>query len=134
MNDDFLPGAAGSLTGAGIQQPGDIQTLGSSTLYNLLEEMVRLRGRNEAQHKLFEQALARMRDQLKASFDSFAADTQRAYQTLRQEINGEKRASMTFLGELLEINQDLEDIAAAAPPVDDPEAVARWIEAVRIQS
>ena len=82
MNDDFKVGA-----GDGLGAP-DIQTLGSSTLFNLLEEMIRLRSRNEAQHKLFEQTLNRTRDALTTSFNSFAADTQRAYQDLRKEGMG----------------------------------------------
>jgi molecular chaperone GrpE (heat shock protein) len=130
MNDDLLPGVSAE-PALGLPE---IHTLGSSTLYNLLQEMIRLRARNEAQHKLFEQTLSRMRDDLKTSFNSFAADTQRAYQQLRQETHGEKRVSMALLNELLEVGQDLEGIVAARPALDQPEAVQRWIEAVEIES
>ena len=109
-------------------------TLGTSSLYKLLEGFIALREKNDRQHKLFDQALAKARDALQASFNSFAADTQRAYQQLRQEIHGEKRVSLALLNELLEINADLAHICAARPRPDDAEAVARWIEAVEVES
>ena len=55
-------------------------TLGSSTLYRLCAEVIALREKNDRQHKLFEQALTKVREALQSSFNSFAADTQRAYQ------------------------------------------------------
>jgi molecular chaperone GrpE (heat shock protein) len=128
MNDDFKTGEADGLG------PPDVQTLGSSTLFNLLEEMIRLRSRNEAQHKLFEQTLTRTRDALTTSFNSFAADTQRAYQDLRKEIQGEKKFSLGLLNELLEVSQDLQAIVASRPPLEDAEAVRRWAEAIEIES
>lgn len=155
MNEELLSGASSSYerpdrstdrAGSGhnvhnVQQgpsgssgQSEVQTLGSSTLYNMLEEMIRLRGRNEAQHKLFEQTLTRVREELKGSFNSFAADTQRAYQELRREFTGEKRASLSLLNELMEINQDLEDITMVVPALSDSEALQRWIESVRVQA
>ena len=71
-----------------------------------------------------------MREDLRSSFNSFAADTQRTYQQLRQEVHGEKRVSLNLLNEMLEICTDLRQVAAAKPKPDDQEAVARWIEAV----
>jgi hypothetical protein len=76
-------------------------TQGTSSIYRLFEAFIGLRERNERQHKLFEQSLAKARDNLQASFNGFAADTQRAYQHLRQEIHGEKRLSQALLNELL---------------------------------
>jgi molecular chaperone GrpE (heat shock protein) len=129
MNDDLRLGPADPEV-----RPSDIQTLGSSTLYNLLEAMVLLRSRNEAQHKLFEQAQNRMRDELKTSFNSFAADTQRAYQDLRKEIQGEKKFSLGLLNELLEVGQDLIHLVASRPAAEDVEAVKKWMEGVEVES
>ena len=83
-------------------------TQGTSSLYRLFEAFIALREKNERQHKLFEQTMAKTRDALQASFNSFAADTQRAYQQLRQEIHGEKRAALAVFNELMEIGLDLE--------------------------
>ena len=60
---------------------------------SLCEEVIALRETNKRQHKLFEQTLTKVRDELKTSFNSFAADTQRAYQQLRQETHGEKNSA-----------------------------------------
>jgi molecular chaperone GrpE (heat shock protein) len=109
-------------------------TLGTSSIYKLFEAFIALRERNDRQHKVFDQTLAKSRDTIQASFNSFAADTQRAYQQLRQELHGEKRISLALLNELLEINSDLEHIAAARPRPDDAEAVARWFEAFDVQT
>ncbi len=130
MNDDFLAGAPGA------ELPADRSpdTLGSSTIYKLCEEVIALREYDKRQLRSVEQTLNKVRDELKTSFNSFAADTQRAYQQLRQETHGEKRVSLALLNELLEIAHDLQDIVAARPKVDDPEAVARWIEAVEVES
>jgi molecular chaperone GrpE (heat shock protein) len=131
MNDDFLPGAAGA---EGPPAAREDHTLGSSTIYRLCEEVIALREMNNRQHKMFGQDLAKTRDDLRSSFNSFAADTQRAYQQLRQETQGEKRVSLALLSELLEVGTDLEAIVAARPAADNPEAVARWIEAVEVES
>lgn len=111
----------------------DNQTLGSSTLYRLCEELISLRERNNRQHQEFERKINGVRDELKGSFNSFAADTQRAYQTLRQEMQGEKRAALAILHELVEVAQDLEEIVAARPSLDDVEALKRWVEAIEVE-
>jgi molecular chaperone GrpE (heat shock protein) len=131
MNDDVLPGTAGAESPPASR---DDHTLGSSTIYRLCEEVIALREMNNRQHKLFEQALAKARDDLKGSFNSFAADTQRAYQQLRTEVHGEKRVSLALLNELLEIGMDLDTVVAAKPAADDPAAVTRWAEAVEVQA
>jgi hypothetical protein len=131
MNDDFLPGAAGSQLS---ETNRDLDTLGSSTMYKLCEEVIALREYDKRQLRSLEQTLNKVRDELKTSFNSFAADTQRAYQQLRQETNGEKRVSLALLNELIEIAHDLQTIVAARPALDDREAVQRWIEAVEVQS
>ena len=112
------------------REPG----LWSSTIYRLCEEVVALREIDNRQHKLFEQSLNRSREALQASFTSFAADTQRAYQQLRQEIHGEKRTSLDLLNVLLEIGADLERIAASRPTAADPDALARWADAVDVET
>jgi hypothetical protein len=109
-------------------------TLGSSTIYRLCEEVIALRERNDRQHKDFERTLQKSRDAIQTSFNSFAADTQRAYQQLRQEVHGEKRVSLALLNELLEINHDLEHIVASRPKSDVPEAVIRWADGVEVES
>ena len=99
-------------------------TIGSSSIYRLCEEIIALREINNRQHKMFEQALTKTRDSVKDSFNSFAADTQKAYQQLRQEFQGEKRISLALLNELVEIAFDLQHIIAARPNSDQGAAHA----------
>ncbi len=112
----------------------DNGTVWSSSLYRLCEELIALREKNDRQHKLFEQTLTRTRDALQANFNSFAGDTQRAYQQLRQELHGEKRVSLALLNELLEISLDLQQIVAARPRTEDAEALARWANSVAVEA
>jgi hypothetical protein len=128
MNDDLMP------TSPRLERSPEPTTLGSSTIFRLCEEVIALREMNNRQHKLFEQTLQKSRDAIQVSFNSFAADTQRAYQQLRQEIHGEKRVSLALLNELLEINHDLELIVAARPKPENVEATARWADAVEVES
>jgi molecular chaperone GrpE (heat shock protein) len=111
-----------------------VPPLATSSIYRLFQEFIALRERNDRHHKLFDQSLVKSRDSLQATFNSFAADTQRAYQQLRQEIHGEKRISLALLNELLEISQDLNHIVAARPAPEDAEAMARWAESVDVES
>src|SRR5262249_29167653 len=92
------------------------------------------RERNTRQHTKFERQMNAVRDDLKTSFNSFAADTQRAYQQLRQETVGEKKVSLALLNELLEIGQDLEHIVAAKPSLDDVAALKAWAESIEVES
>lgn len=112
----------------------DAPTLGMSSLYRLFESFIALRERNERQHKLFEQSLSRVRDSLQTSFNTFVGETQKAYQQLRQEVHGDKRLSLVFLNELLDIALDLDRIVAARPALaaDGDETIARWMEAVEV--
>jgi molecular chaperone GrpE (heat shock protein) len=134
MNDFSAPDPAANQAG---QPPLEEVTQGTSSLYRLFEAFIGLRERNERQHKLFEQSLAKTRDVLQAGFNTFAADTQRAYQQLRQEIQGEKKVSLTLLNELIEIGFELEQIVAARPQVHisgvEGEAITRWADAVDVQ-
>lgn len=131
MNDDFLPSrSAGSEAGTSRE----LDTLGSSTLYKLCEEVIALREYDKRQLRSLEQALNKVRDELKTGFNSFAGDTQRAYQQLRQEMHGEKRVSLALLNELIETAHDLRGIVEARPAPEDAVAVQRWIEAVEVES
>lgn len=133
MNDDFSREAPLSLAA----EP-ETQTLGTSSMYRLFEAFIALREKNERQHKLFEQTLNRMRDSVQGSFNSFAADTQKAYQQMRQEFHGEKRMSLAVLNELVDVGLELAQISGARPPVpipgDEGAALSRWMDAVEIQS
>ncbi|HLN31025.1 MAG TPA: nucleotide exchange factor GrpE [Gemmataceae bacterium] len=136
MNDPSLPelpaeGQLGSHTPP--RHGSSKQTLGGSSIYRLCEEIIALRETNSRQHKLYEQALVKSRDTLQSAFNSFAADTQRAYQQLRQELHGEKRISLALLNELLELGFDLERIAAGRPPKDDGEALGHWADAIEVE-
>src|SRR5271155_2287219 len=137
MNDFPIPEES-RRPSAPLRATVDEVTQGTSSLYRLFEAFIGLREKNERQHKLFEQALAKSRDVIQASFNSFAADTQRAYQQLRQEVHGEKRISLVLLNELMEIGFDLEQIVAARPRLEFPgeqgEAIARWSEAIDVES
>lgn len=135
MNDESLPESMPQEPPA--PSPRD-HTIGSSTLFKLCHELIALREMNNRQHKLFEQTLQKSRDATQASFNSFAAETQRAYQQLRQELHGEKRVSVALLNELLDIGFDMERLATSwlehivksRPAADIPEPVAAWMKAV----
>ena len=129
MNDDLKAGAIEP-----AQRPADFQALGSSTLLNLIEAFIALRGRNDGEHKFFKQQLNELRDDMKSSWSSFVRDTQRAYVDLRKEIQGEKKFSLGLLHELLEFHQDLQHIVSSRPPLDDAEAVKGWAQAIEIES
>lgn len=146
MNDAFRPSSSGNAADRRDAGPTatnrELDTLGSSTLYKLCEEVIALREYDKRQLRSLEQTFNKVRDELKTSFNSFAADTQRAYQQLRQETHGEKRVSLALLNELIETAHDLQAIVAARPALDvggsgvppDMEAVKRWIEAVEVEA
>src|SRR5688572_29903042 len=100
MNDDFK---------ISMSAPADpeLPTMGMSSVYRLFEAFIALREKNAREHKLFEQTLNRTRDSMQASFNSFAGDTQKAYQQLRQDILGEKKFSLTLLNVLLRSDPEL---------------------------
>jgi molecular chaperone GrpE (heat shock protein) len=109
------------------------RSLVQSTILRLCEEVVVLREHTQRQHRLFERELVKLRDELRASFDVFAANTQRAYQQLRQELHGEKRVSLTLLSELLDLGFDLERLESARPAVDDLAGLRLWADSVSVQ-
>jgi molecular chaperone GrpE (heat shock protein) len=135
MSNDHSPVQPGSRADVDPSLPAvKDHTIGSSTIYRLCEEVIALREMNHRQHKLFEQTLTRSRDALQASFNSFAADTQRAYQQLRQEIHGEKRITLALFNELLETGMELQQLVASRPSTDQGEAMARWAEGVAVEA
>jgi molecular chaperone GrpE (heat shock protein) len=135
MNDDFK----NPLT---LSNDPEAPTLGMSSVYRLFEAFIGLREKNERQHKLFEQTLNRARDSLQSSFNTFAAETQKAYQQMRQEMVGEKKFSLSLLNELLDLAIELDHIVAAKPalPPTNPATglevgvIERWITAIEIQN
>jgi len=116
--------------------PREDNTLGSSTLHELCAEMIRVREKNDRQHKLFDQTLTKVREALQSSFNSFATDTQRAYQQLRQDIQGEKKFSLGLLTTLLEIGQELEHLRTVGETLDPakPKAVKGYLDGIAVQS
>jgi molecular chaperone GrpE (heat shock protein) len=131
MNDQPNSEQAATIRSTSLK---DEQSVGSSTIYRLCEEIIALREMNSRQHKLFEQSLSKARETFQAGFNSFAADTQKAYQQLRQEFQGEKRISLALLNELLEVGFDLQRLAAARPKPEDSGAFDQWAEAVEVQT
>ena len=133
MNDEFAPQTRTVPSAIESEPP----TLGMSSVYRLFEAFIALREKNERQHKLFEQTLNRSRDSLQSSFNTFASETQKAYQQLRQELHADKRLSLVFLNELLEIGQELSQIVNARPQLhlvsEEEQVLARWMEAIEIQ-
>jgi molecular chaperone GrpE (heat shock protein) len=115
-------------------------TLGTSSIYRLCEEMIALRELNNRQHKLFERSLAKVRDDMRADLNNFAALTQKAYQQLRQEVHGEKRVSLALLNELLDIGMELEQIVQHRPGSDaearggGDAAMQAWGDSVAVQA
>lgn len=104
--------------------------LGTGTLARVCAELIALRERNDRQHKLFEEALGRQRDELGERFDRFATDAQAAYGRLRDELTGEKRLSLALLSALVEIATDLDRVRQGRPPDDAACVAARKAEAL----
>jgi len=145
MNDDVLPERA---VAADVDAAhADAPTLGMSSVYRLFEAFITMREKNQREHRVFEQTLTRLRETLQGSFNDFAAQTQKAFQQLRQEVNGDKRLSMELLGELMDLGQELGHIVAARPAFapsppggegerafPDTDAWKRWVEALEIEN
>lgn len=130
MNDDFIKSPLAA------SEP-EAPTLGMSSVYRLFEAFIALREKNERQHKLFEQTLNRARDGLQGSFNTFAADTQKAYQQLRQEVVGERKFSLVLLNEVLDQAIELDHILSARPDVPDgptAEPWRGWLGALEVQN
>lgn len=136
MNDDFRPFSTTSASPAASDS--DAPTLGMSSVYRLFEAFIALREKNDRQHKTFEQTLKAARDSLQTNFNAFAADTQKAFQNLRNEIHGEKRFSLTLLNELLDLAIELDHIVASRPKVnwhgDEAGAVNRYLDSIEVQN
>src|SRR5688572_18591199 len=131
MNDDFKSPLAPPA------EP-DAPTMGMSSVYRLFEAFIALREKNAREHKLFEQTLNRTRDSMQASFNSFAGDTQKAYQQLRQDILGEKKFSLTLLKVLpglgIEMNHILDSKPRHLPTGSEAEALQAWTKSLEVQN
>lgn len=131
MNDDFKI----SVTAA---SDPELPTMGMSSVYRLFEAFIALREKNQREHKLFEQTLNRARDGLQTSFNSFAGDTQKAYQQLRQDILGEKKFSLMLLNVLLdlgiEMNHILDSKPKHLPTGEKGEALEAWLKSLEVQN
>ncbi len=132
MNDDF------KMTSFSNAANEELSAVGMSSLYRLFEAFIAMREKNERQHKLFEQTQSRARDALQSSFNSFAADTQKAYQQLRQDILGEKKFSLSLLNVLLDQGIELQHILDSRPrhlPAGiEGEEIAAWIKSLEVQN
>ncbi len=118
-------------------EESDAPTLGMSAVYRLFEAFIGLREKNERQHKVFEQTLNRTRDTLQSNFNSFASETQKAYQQLRQDVLGEKKFSLTLLNELLDLSIELQHILDSMPGLPTgpgSDAWRRWVEALEVEN
>ena len=112
MNDDFLQGASGA---EAPRRPRGEHTLGSSTIYNLCEEVIQLREKNDRQHKMFDQTLTKVRDALQGQLQRLRRRHAAGLSAAAQEIQGEKKFSLALLTLLLEIHQELEHIMKNQP-------------------
>ena len=57
---------------------------------------------------------------MQSSFNSFAGDTQKAYQQLRQDILGEKKFSLTLLNTILDLGIEMNHILDSKPSTFRP--------------
>ena len=116
----------------------DAPTMGMSSIYKLFEAFIALREKNAREHKMFEQTQARARDGLQSSFNAFAGETQKAFQSLRQEIHGEKRFALSLLNELLDLAIEYDHIVKSRPKVtwfgDEANAINRWMESLDVEN
>src|SRR5260370_13258027 len=112
--------------------------MGMYSVYRLFEAFIALREKNERQPKLFEQTLNRARDSLQGGFNTFAGDTQKAYQQLRQDVQGEKKFSLTLLNVILdlgiEMNHILESKPKQVPTGPEGEALQNWLKSLEVQN
>jgi molecular chaperone GrpE (heat shock protein) len=131
MNEDF------KIAVTSASDP-ELPTMGMSSVYRLFEAFIALREKNQREHKMFEQTLNRARDGLQTSFNSFAGDTQKAYQQLRQDILGEKKFSLMLLNVLLDLGIEMNHILEAKPKHipggPEGEAIESWIKAIEVQN
>ncbi len=105
-----------------------------STTQRLVEEVIALRETTGRQLKFFEQTLLKQRDESQANFNNFVNETTRAYQSMRQELHGEKRHALALQNELLEVALDLTRIVTARPTGDDLKSMQAWAESVAVLS
>src|SRR5919201_2391774 len=105
-----------------------------STTQRLVEEMIALRESTGRQLKFFEQTIRALKEESTTNFSSFVTETTKAYQSMRQELHGEKRHALALQTELLEVALDLARIVAARPAENDAKAFPAWAESVAVLS
>ena len=108
MNDEF----SGLSDQATSTRQRLAESVGSSTLLRLLDAMINLGERNKAEHKLFASELRAARDAVKDNYNSFAGDMQKAFQQMRKEFHGEKRAATQAWFEAKEMEKERKRLAA----------------------
>jgi molecular chaperone GrpE (heat shock protein) len=127
MNDESMPVES-------IALPAPPRGIAPSTTQRLVEEMIALRESTGRQLKFFEQTILKLREESQTNFSNFVGETTRAYQSMRQELHGEKRHALALQNELLEVALDLARIVAARPAADDAKALGAWAESVAVLS
>ncbi len=127
MSDDSTPAESIPLT----PPPRGIAP---STTQRLIEELIALRESTSRQFKFFEQTVRQLKEESQANFTNFVTETTKAYQSMRQELHGEKRHALALQNELLEIAFDLARIASARPGGEDARALQAWAESVAVLS
>lgn len=87
----------------------------------------------ESHHAEGEKTLTRVREELVGGYRKLTQEVQAAFQRLRDEQTGEKRANLALLAELIERARDLDRLAKSVPAaVAAVPEVARWAEAVAV--
>jgi len=110
-----------------------VEIVTEPTLRRLCTELISMRERNDRQHRLFEQTVSKLQDDLQGRFTQFILETQQAYQRLRDEFHAEKQLSLALLNSLVDLNLDLQRIEQSRPKLEaTPQEIARWSEGFAI--
>jgi len=105
-----------------------------STTQRLVEEMIALRESTGRQLKFFEQTIRQLKEESSTNFTNFVTETTKAYQSMRQELHGEKRHALALQNELLELALDLARIVGSRPAEDNAKEFVAWSESVAVLS
>jgi molecular chaperone GrpE (heat shock protein) len=108
--------------------------VGHQSPQRLVEEMIALRESTGRQLKFFDQTIRQLKDESATNFTNFVTETTKAYQSMRQELHGEKRHALALQNELLEIALDLARVTASRPAENDAKELSAWSESVAVLS
>ena len=108
------------------------RSIAPATTQRLIEEMIALRETTGRQLKFFEQTIRQLKDENQTNFNNFVGETTKAYQSMRQELHGDKRNALALQNELLEVALDLARIVSARPPESDASALFAWSESIAV--